>query len=265
MPKRFDPTKLFERWRYRPDPRVSVYPDVESSLDAVQARKKGMAFFSSVVSSLASPGSEMAEWLQLAFERKLLVVLEVDAVPKWKLERQPVHVFLSQPEELWRVPAFIGLWKTAFADGRWSDGAENLMSYLLGYTEQQRKAWLKMHREDKPAWTCATVYALLSKNQKKLVESLGRRCFGPTETLEEIALFFHRGDVLKRDAHALVPEDQTLARVGLRWKEFHLLFGKFDSMKKRGLISKLVPKEMAPAISSAFLSNIQFLTRSGWR
>jgi hypothetical protein len=254
MAKPFDAGRLFEPWKFEHDPRLHIYRDDEANLDAVQSRKKGLALF-------ASAKSEIAEWLALASERDLFVTLQPKRVRGSK--DQPINVFLSRPEEMWRIPALTALWKTAFADGRWSDGAENQMSYLLGYTGKQREAWLAAQRQMRPAWTCATVYALLTAGARQMVESVGRRCFGPPESVAGMTVFHQHGDVLKKHALALVPRDHTLARVGLQWDAYRRIFGKFDD-NKRGVITRTISSKLAPVLSAALQSNVQFLGRAGW-
>jgi hypothetical protein len=214
--------------------------------------------------TVTAPDSDLADFLDLAAERDLVVTLHAERVPTLKHEDQPVHVFVSRPEELWRVPAFLALWNTAFVDGRWSDAAENQMSYLLGYTGPQRKRWITALRQERPAWTSATIYALLDADQRKLVDSLGRRCLGPTTATEGMTLMYGAGDQVKAKAFALVPPNHTLARVGLRLKEFRSIFGPFKG-KESGLIKRTVTKKLAPIVSAALESNVQYLTRTGWR
>lgn len=265
MAKQFDAAKLFERWRARPGPKP-VYPTDEANLDAVAAGSKGLSFYSTIASSLAPTGHELSYWLQQAMERDLVVTLRVDKVPKWPLERQPVSVYVSRAEELWRVPAFIALRQTAFAnDGRWSDTAEDLASHLLGYTAAQRKQWLKARRQDGAAWTSATVYVVLTKQQRKVVESLGKRCLGPDDALEGMTLLWHRGGMLKVTVLSQLGRDKTLARFALPWERFFEVFGKFETMPRYGLISRPITPTIASQINSELLSNVQFLTKAGWR
>jgi len=248
MPKRFDAATLFEGWKPRPD----LHPTDEASLDAVRAGKKGMAMFVSSAASLAD--GDFAHWLKLAAPRGLVVTVHAD-------DKQ-AHVFISRPEELWRVPAYLALWNTAFVDGRWSDASENLAGDLLGYTKAQRKAWLEARREETPAWTCATVYALLDRSQREVVETVGKCCFGPTDEIEGLSLFLQRGGELSSKAFARLPADHTLARVGLAWDAATQIFG---ASSKPGLVTKRLSNRLIPKLDDGLRSNVQFLTRAGWR
>ena len=70
-------------------------------------------------------------------------------------------------------------------------------------------------------------------------------------------LFTAGNRVLRTKAHALVPRGSTLARVGLERDTFQRLLGRKTEAS--------VTKKQMPALNAALLSNVQFLTRSGWR
>lgn len=222
---------LFER----PRPPRAVITDA-AELDAVAAGRKAMSLFIGDDDGIA----------ELAMARNLIVTTHADP------RLGELHVFVTRADQLWRIQAYLALWETAFVDGRWSDGAENLAGYLLGYSAAQRKAWLAQQRQAIPAWTAATVYALVTDAQRELIESLGRRCLPPGLTL-----FTRRGEVLKASAFAKLPRGQTLARAGLEIAAANKLFGTATS---RALTVK-----QAPAINAALLSGVQLLTKTGWR
>lgn len=236
----------------------------ESAFDANKAGKKGMSYYSWTTGAIDH--RDFREILELAFDRDLVVTLRRDEPwGPWTGDHQALDIFVSRPEELWRVPAWLALKETAFVDGRWSEAAENLQSYLLGYTKTQREHWIEARRETDPAYTCATIYALLDRSAVAAVESVGRRCFGPNDSIDGLPVFFHRGNVLRRDARSRVPRGYTLARAGLQWAAFHELFGKWDEMKKRGLIERTIDARAARTLNANLLSNVQLLTRSGWK
>lgn len=231
----FDPARLFERPR---SPRGVSSDAVE--LDAVAAGKKPMAMF-------VGDDDEVAQWSAHAGTRNLVATCHAD--PKLG----EVHVFVTRADQLWRIPAYLALWETAFVDGRWSDAAENLASFLLGYSKAERKAWLARQRHAFPAWTAATVYALLTDPERAVIEGLGRRCFGS----QPVTLFTRRDGVLKASAVTQLPRGQTLARAGLDVATAHRLLG---TATTRALTTKQVA-----TVNAAMLSNVQFLTKSGWR
>jgi len=220
MTRKLDPAALFETWKR--DARLDPFPTWKAHLDAVRAGTKGMSIFDLTVGELG--GEEARELMRLAFERDLVAVLQRDD-----------HVFVARPEELWRIPACLALWKTAFEDGRWSDAAEAQMSLLLGYTDAQRRAWLAAQRARHAAWGSPTVYAILTADQRRAVVATGKR------VLVDGMRLFHPGDrVLKRDAFRKLPAGATLARVAVR-------------------------ELVTDSADAALASNVQFLTRSGWR
>jgi hypothetical protein len=258
MAKRFDPARLFEPWsgpvmgmKYRSD---------EAELDAIRIRKKGMSVFGVSVAQARRP--EFVEWLELAFERDLVVALHKSTTTLSNPEHVFISMFVSRPEELWRVPAYMAVWDTAFVDGRWSDASENLVSHLLGYTASERKHHIDRGREYQPAWTAGTAFALLTSTQRAVVGSVGRRCFGPAETLDGLVLFVGSG-VLRRDAFSRVPEGMTLARVGIEMATFRELFPSRRPAPR--LWERTLDAASATILNRGLVSNVQFLTRSGWR
>lgn len=261
---KFDPAILFEP--FKPDPKRAPYSSLAEVLDAVAARKKAMYYSGFPLSMLASGDEQFAELLHMAIDRDLTVVIHNRRIP-FPLERQEPDVFVLPIEESWRVPAFAALRDAAFeGDGRWSNAAEAQSSYLLGYTAQQRRRWIAWQKERQAAWTCKTIYTLLTLEQKQLVLDVGRRCFGPALSLVGRAFFFHRqNDGVKKTAARLVPRDLTLARVGLAWKATRTFFGDFKNWKPRGLVTATATKKLAPMINAELLSNVQLLTSAGWK
>lgn len=236
----FDPARLFE------SPRLPRAPSDASELDAVAAGKKAMSMFVS-----SSDPDELAEWVALAAARNLVVTFHADPT------LDETHVFVARSDQQWRIPAYLALWETAFVDGRWSDASENLAGHLLGYTKAQRKAWIAAQHQAFPAWTAVTVYALISAEERARVEALGRRCFGTDAELQGMSVFIQRGGVLRRTALSVIPRDHTLARVGLDLDAARALFGTATT--------RAMTKRLAATLNSRLLSNVQFLTKSGWR
>ncbi|MBA2543700.1 MAG: hypothetical protein H0V17_28920 [Deltaproteobacteria bacterium] len=263
MAKRFDVAQLFEPQRHDGASRLALYTNPKSTFDAMRDRKKGMSMFIDSRRTITARDGDLPEWLALAAERNLVVTLHAEQAPRVRDEDQPVHVFISRPEELWRVPAFLALWSTAFVDGRWSDAAENQMSYLLGYTEAERKRWIAAIRQERPAWGAATIHALLDADQRLLADSVGRRCFGPANAIEGMTLLYAGGGTVKAKALAIVPPGHTLARVGFQPEQFPGLFGPFKKMQP--LLKRTVTKKLAPVVTAALVSSVQYLTRTGWK
>jgi hypothetical protein len=55
------------------------------------------------------------------------------------------RVLYALPEEKWRIPAYILLWKTAEKSG-WNEGFERMEGSLLGYEDWQNDAHMEMRR-----------------------------------------------------------------------------------------------------------------------
>jgi hypothetical protein len=265
MGQKFNFAKLFAT-SWKRDPKLALYPTIKAHLDAMSSgRKRGLSLFGFMMSDVANRGQDFRELLKLACERGLVVVHYNEPIKGLEFERRDDTVLVARPDELWRVPAWIALWKTAFADGRWSNAAEAQSSMLLGYTEKERARWLAAMREHQPAWTCATVYALLTVEQKRRVLSLGQRCFGDDTQLASIKLLFKRNDYgMRPNAVRLVPGDLTLARVGLRWPTFRKLFPEARNGRKE-IVETRVPLKLAPAVNRDLVSKVQLLTTKGWK
>jgi hypothetical protein len=231
----FDPARLFEPHR------ATRAPSDAAELDAVAAGKKPLSMF-------VTAEDELAEWVALAAQRNLVVTFHADPT----LEQ--LHVFVARTDQQWRIPAYLALWETAFVDGRWSDASENLAGYLLGYTKPQRKAWLAAQHQAFPAWTAMTVYALLTREQCTVIEALGRKSF---DFRDGLTVFVHRGGVLKPSAFSIIPRDRTLVRVGVKSEVAAKLF---EPSTSATIGAKHVPK-----LNAALLSEVQFLTKAGWR
>lgn len=263
MVRKFNFAKLFEsKWRFNRE--LVIYPTRKAHLDGMRSGKKqGLSLFGFSISSMTERGSEYLELLELAFERDLVVVLQNKPIVGLPFERQIPQLFVARPEELWRIPAWIALWETAFTDGQWTNAAEAQCSLLLGYTKKQRATWLADMRQHRAR---GAVYALLTPEQKRRVVSLGQRCFGDNKDLESITLLFSRkGTRLRPNALRLLPSNVTLARVALGEEMFRKLFGDQSTWKRGSSIEARIPKRLAAEVNRTLTSNVQLLTARGWR
>jgi hypothetical protein len=111
-----------------------------------------------------------------------------------------------------------------------------------------------------------TTYTLLTSDQRKVVASLGRRCFGPANVLAGMNFFFPRkDDRVRKNAAKLLPKGTVLARVGLDWKAAQALFGHWKTWKSRMVINATVSENAAPKVNAGLRSNVLFLTARGWK
>ncbi|MGE5182917.1 MAG: hypothetical protein ACM31C_12675 [Acidobacteriota bacterium] len=264
MRRKFDAATLFEKHRH--DPKLVPYKTLKSVLDAVRSKKKALYFTGFPISCFGSGDPDFGELVHMAVERDLAVLIH-NHRNSFPLERQEPDVFVLPLDQAWRVSALAALNETAFeGERRWSAAAEAQRSHLLGYTAKQRADWLASHRERRPVSGCNTIYTLLTKDQRQTVLDVGKRCFGSADSLDGMHFFFHRQhEYVKRNAASLVPKGLTLARVGLAWKVTWTLFGHFKEWKPRGLVSATISKKLAPTVTAGFESNVQFLTRRGWK
>jgi len=243
-----DLSKLFSRrWTRRRGP----YRSWRAELDAVAAGRKGM---STDWSELRDLGVGVAP----ALARGLVVVV---AGPDLETRggAPAARIYIARPDQLWRVPAHLALWETAFVAGPWTKPSEAMEGLLLGYTPQQRKQWLAERQERYAGESGANVYALLTRSQKDAVVAVGKR-YLPDAC--ELTVFAHESDfLLKPNAAKHAPAGTTLARFGLDWRLYRRLF---VAKARRGVITATVPTKLAPAFHAAMRSNVQFLTRRGW-
>jgi hypothetical protein len=265
MGQKFDPSTLFQPWKRRTD--LDPYKTEKNVLDAVRARKKAMLFTGVPISCIASGDDDFGRLLHMAFDRDLAVVIQNHPGTRLPRDRREPDVFVLPLDQAWRVSALNALNATAFVgEGRWSNSAEAQHSVLLGYTKKQRERWIAWQRERQAAWTCLTLYTLLTNAQKRTVQDLGRRCFDPSFADEGIDFFFPAGDgVAKANASKLVPKGLTLARCGLAWKVAFDVFGPLGTWKRRGVTSLTASEDQVRAVNAGLTSAVQFLTSKGWK
>jgi len=60
-------------------------------------------------------------------------------------EREFRRVLYAQPDQEWRIHAYLLLWKTAAKSG-WNDGFERMEGSLLGYEDWQNDAYMQMRQ-----------------------------------------------------------------------------------------------------------------------
>ncbi|HWO22161.1 MAG TPA: hypothetical protein VNO30_25535 [Kofleriaceae bacterium] len=257
--------RLFEARLDEDRREAAPYRTLAAELDAVRARKKAIAMF-----PLARPGDVPADdaflrgLVRAAAARGLGVLVDPGEHARLPREARGVTAYALPIDQLWRVPAIAALWTAALEDGRWSDAAERQLGALLGYSARERRIWIAQLRHRIAAWGARTVYALLDRQRRALVEALGRRCLGPAPALEGLPLFVHaRGHALRRDAARLAPRGLAIARVALDEPAYARLFG--GRRAARGVIAATAGARTAAAIAAGLRSNVELLTAAGWR
>ncbi len=259
--KPFDPESLFgPPWH---DKSLAVYPTQRAELDAARSGKKPMSIAGTQIAWMLDGEEYFVELLRLAFERELVVVLDSELTPRVAFDQHSVGIRIARSDELWRVPALRALYKAAFTDGIWTAAADMQLSILLGYTDAQRKKWLRWLRQ--AGSFALPIYTLLTAEQKAHVASVGQRCFGEPEVVTGMTLFVRNAGRVKKNAYRLVPKGLTLARSSLHIEQGRALFG--DWRTKPGVTyHPLQPtKKQAIVLNRELRSNVQFLTASGWK
>jgi hypothetical protein len=251
--------KLFEA-RPRWDPKLAPYKTWRAELDALERGRKGMSVFGYPIDEVVRGGREFRKVIEDVLDRDLVIVLSKDELQMLRPEYQHVSVFAARPDQLWRIPAFFAMHETAFAgDGAWTAPTEALRSLLLGYTAAQRERWLAWRRQRQAGDSCATVYTLLTRAQRRAISDAGKRYVAD---IGRLTLFARdRDDVLRSTAWRLVPRGTTIARVGLAWNVYRRLF---KPARRRGVMTAAIPKRLESVFHAGMRSNVQFLTTRGW-
>jgi hypothetical protein len=232
-------------------------PPIAPELDAVASGKKAMSPGDFLVADFYDD-PRFIELVQEALARNLVVVLGSQSPPE--APHQMLDTYTLRPEELWRVAALRMLRATP---GRWSDASWMQEHALHGESLADRKKVLAELRYQRSSWGSGDVYALLTKKQRAAIARLGNRCFGEPKLAEQLTFFIPRAD-LRADAFRLVPEGLTLARAGFTWRAIWSVFGNPYEWPP-GIRSAQLTRKQIATMTSAYVSNVQFLGARGWR
>lgn len=171
-------------------------------------------------------------------------------------------IFVARPEQTWRFDVYMKLQKVLYEYG-WSNGAEYLESYILGYSADETTAWMERTIERRLSWKGTTTYILLPEDSIDKIDALGRRAFPPGEI--EYTLFFSRSyRRLKKDALGRVPSGMTVARVALENKFFNRIFRNALSTTD-DIVSCRIAVDEGKIINASVVSKIEILTKDRWR
>lgn len=172
------------------------------------------------------------------------------------------YIFISWPEEAWRSQVYIATRKILHKYG-WSNGAEYLESFLLGYSEEQIQQWLFRIEQERISWEGKNFYMLASIDDAEHVLQFSKRIVPLAGFSKGHAFFFKSNLMPVRDAFGKLPKNMTLMRAAMRWQGFTKIYG--DSIASADdLVSAEVSAQHASAINSHLVSNIQFLDEHGW-
>jgi hypothetical protein len=262
MARKFNLASLFEPWKY--DPKLDPYKTFENVLEAVSSGKKALWRDGWAVAALQAGDPDFGDFVRNVLEHGLAITLTPSQLGR-ESEHMEARVYVLRLEQTWRIFALEALHQTTFAEGRqWTYAHEAQESLLLGYSAKQRADWLASHQHRGFHSGGRTLYAVLSRDETRLVQSLGKRCFGPADIVDGMTFYYHSGDVLlKKDAIKRLPKGATLARASVHWRAIEPLFGPWKKM--RGLVRATATKKTAASMSAQLLSKVELLTRSGWK
>ena len=237
-----------------------TFGSAKEELEAVQSRKKGMSVFSCPRSDVEG----FKDLSEMALDLGLSVMHHIDPVTHEGLSCNQMYIFILYSEESWRVPAYL-LTKEVLWNYTWSDSAENLISALLGYDQEQIASWLARINESRASWSGKTFYLLMSRQQQSLIARLGIRCIDPQSLIEPIIAFYNRkNSPVKKDAYEMLPHNLVIGRVSAKEKVFRNLFGKVTSPDAPDVLTGAITEELAESLNPALDSNFQFLNADGW-
>lgn len=223
---------------FEPEPDIAPFADLASQLAAVRNRTKGMSWFTvtkEVVDGVTAPYDEI-----LTISRQLGLTIVVDPSDGDLHGRGPeMNLFVLHPDQAWRVPAFRAVLRTLSEPHiEWSDGLEYLTNYLLGYSDEQRAAWMSHIRTKRLGWRGRTFFAIVTDFELQRLAFSGMRSFEQGASFEEIVPFFHRGKmVLKSNSATLIPDGAHICRIAVQREMFVEIFGDPDSWGEKQLIT----------------------------
>ncbi|HWU85641.1 MAG TPA: hypothetical protein VN253_00090 [Kofleriaceae bacterium] len=258
----FEPSRLFEARPGEDRRRAAPYRTLAAELDAVRSRRKAMSMFPfDRPGASAEDDADLRALMNAASARGLAVIVHPDEL--FGLPRG-MCAFVLPLDQAWRVPALLALWQTALEGGAWSDAAERQTSFLLGYGDRERRAWMARTRHRVAAWGARTIYTLLDGAGRRRIDELGRRCLGPAAAIEGMTFFAHaRGHALVPDAARRAPAGHAIARVGVEAAAYDALLGRARPV--RGVVSAIAGRRAAAEIAAGLRSNVELLGARGWR
>jgi hypothetical protein len=242
------------------------YADVEAELQAIIADEKAMSVFSFTRDATAdSEDDEQPAITRIALALGLSVTQHLEKIEIAGSIYEQQYIFALKPEQSWRVSSYIAT-RRILREYNWSDGAEYLESYLLGYDDSNIRSWMDRINKTRASWTGKTIHLLVSKIQKKKMAELGMRSLDPCLIGDGILVFFPRFvGVIRSDAASLIPDEMVVARVAVKEPFFRRLFGTARKWGSANVVRATITGELATIFNSALESNFQFWNNGEWR
>lgn len=255
-----DLSQLFE-----PVQSVALFASVRGELEAVRDRRKLIAYYPMSADAINDGDASYTEILGLALEFGLSVIHR-PLVGDMASPIPEVSLFVLHPEQTWRVSALMSLHRLMCMRPlvEWSDGLEYLENYLLGYTEEQRRNWMKLTSERRLGWRGQTFQILVGDSELGRLRFSGMRCFDRSSDLAEVTPFFHRGRTrLAQNCLSLLPEGTHICRLAVKNDLFTEIFGGEQDRGSDELIVGHFGCDVE-ALNCALESRIQLWSQVGW-
>jgi hypothetical protein len=248
---------------FEEEPRPQKFKDIHQELRAISNDEKARSVISFSRSDLGT--DEVKEIIAAALDHKLSITYHPEQIVHGKFVYEQFYIFFTKPGQDWRIPAYISS-RRILRDYRWSDGAEYLESYLLGYSEAEISQWIAYKRYTRASWTGLTVYLLMAEAKTERVRYLGMRCLEPNAAGADVIAFFSRSNLpIRTGATGIIPKGTTLLRVAVNRPFFERLFGPSSDWEDAEIISAPITTEIAKLMNPALESNFQIFHDGGWQ
>ncbi len=200
-----------------------------------------------------------------ALDLKLVLMMLPEDGGIGSTKADQVSVVVTNTENLWRVQAYFSFLKIMQSYQPWSYGAEHFQSFLLGYSDDQIREWIKLKKDTQVNWGNCTVYCLVPTVDREKLNLLGNRCFHPECGESGIKLFVPKKRViLKTEAYKVLPVGLVIGRVAVAWRTASELFQNFACEGESDFaLTTLIPQAM-PALNQGIRSTIEFFGENGW-
>lgn len=207
---------------------------------------------------------QYAYYVEFVFEATKAGLLVVHDPETFVINGSPylsLRLLVVRRDQSWRIPAFLSLMR-AFQGQSWTDGAEQLRSSLLGYTDEQIKEWIDFKNHHHSGWGFATIYGVATMQQVNQLRRLGMRSM--TDEVRQNVSWFQVKDQrqLRQDAHMICGSDVVVCRVGMSHDKVIMM----TSTQRHSDIAFLKNEQTdITEWNEALRSRIEIWTPEGWR
>jgi hypothetical protein len=135
---------------FEPQRPINVFEDLKAELNALSTGNKAMSVFTLAESDIG--GQRYKEIVTPALDLGLSVSHYIETFGSSDRAIKELRIFIFSPEQSWKIPAYLATRKIMSNGYAWSDGAEYLESYLLGYSEGQISEWMERFKNRRASW-----------------------------------------------------------------------------------------------------------------